>query len=537
MDTSSEELQSLNEELTTVNAEMQDKNELLVKANDDLKNFLNRTDIAIVFLDEELKIRSYTPATSDVFAIRDIDIGRPFDEITSRLAYDKIAEDAGEVLRSLQPKEVEAQRRDRKWFLMRVLPYLTTQNKVSGVVISFLDIDRQKRAAERMRRLATVVRDSNDAITTQDLSGKIETWNRGAERIYGYSEAEAVGMNAVSLVPEEERTQATRFLEAIKHGKEIEPVEVKRKTKDGTILDILLTITKLVDDNGGTIGIATTERDITELKNTTTELEHLASFPELNPNPILELDEAGTVRYANAATKTMFADLLTLGKSHPLLADWDAEVAKLRSQQVHSLSRDVQIADSWYAVTMHKIPQGDHVRLYIRDVTERTRLDQMKDEFIGMVSHELKTPLTVVMGAITTGMSETLSPGDRKDPLRGCSMGHEEDGGHRGEPIGAVAVAVGAIDSAKRTAGHPRRGQEGAGVETRGTESAQVDFGPTAPSADGGGRQDTGGEDTREPGGQCDQVLASRRRGQDIRETGGRFRGGGRERPGNRHHR
>ncbi len=146
LDTSREELQSLNEEMLTVNAELSAKNELLVKANDDLKNLLNRTDIAIVFLDKELNIRSFTPATSDVFNIRDIDAGRPLDEITSRLAYGGVVGDAREVLRTLLPKEVEVQRKDKHWYTMRILPYLTGQNAVSGLVMSFLDIDKQKRA-------------------------------------------------------------------------------------------------------------------------------------------------------------------------------------------------------------------------------------------------------------------------------------------------------------------------------------------------------------------------------------------------------
>ncbi len=107
LDTSQEELQSVNEELTTLNAELQNNNESLTQANDDLKNFLARTDIAILFLDEELRIRSYTPASADVFKIREVDVGRPIDEISSRLAYDKLAIDARAVLRSHVAKEVE----------------------------------------------------------------------------------------------------------------------------------------------------------------------------------------------------------------------------------------------------------------------------------------------------------------------------------------------------------------------------------------------------------------------------------------------
>ncbi|MBI4296057.1 MAG: PAS domain S-box protein [Chloroflexi bacterium] len=277
LDTSREELQSVNEEMMTVNAELSAKAEMLTKANDDLKNYLNRTDIAIIFLDKELKIRSFTPATADVFNIREVDIGRPLEEITSRLAYEKVVDDAREMLRTLGPKEIEVQRKDGHWYNMRILPYLTVENALGGLVMSFLDIDKQKQAAAGLRRLASVVEDSNDAIITHDIYGKILTWNRGAQQMYGYSEAEALKMSIYQLVPEAELAQSRSFLDDMR-GKEVAALEVKRKAKDGRILDVLLTTTRLVDDHGRMVGIAATERDITERKQAQ---QKLAEFEKL----------------------------------------------------------------------------------------------------------------------------------------------------------------------------------------------------------------------------------------------------------------
>ncbi len=273
LDTSSEELQSVNEEMVTVNAELSAKTDMLARANDDLKNYLNRTDIAIIFLDEDLRIRSFTPAVAAVFNIKDIDIDRPLPDITSRLAYEGTVEDSREVLRTLAPKEIEVQRRDGHWYNMRILPYLTVQNAVSGLVVSFLDIDKQKRTAEVSRLLATVVEDSNDAITTQDLEGRITSWNRGAERMYGYSEAEALKMNSAQLAPPEGRAQALQFLQDVKGGKDITSLEVKRQTRDGRTLDIWMTITRLLDDSGRPVAVATTERDVTERNRTSRRIE------------------------------------------------------------------------------------------------------------------------------------------------------------------------------------------------------------------------------------------------------------------------
>jgi two-component system, chemotaxis family, CheB/CheR fusion protein len=266
LDTSREELQSLNEELLTVNSELSAKSDLLTKANDDLKNYLNRTEIAIIFLDNDLKIRSFTPPATEVFNIREINIGRPLDEITSRLAFESLADTTREVLRTLGPKEIEVQRKDGHWYNMRILPYLTVQNALGGLVVSFLDIDKQKLAAAAERRLATVVKDSNDAIVTNDLEGKIQTWNKGAARMFGYSEEEALRLNMADLVIKGETTQEGKFLADLKNGKEIESLEVQRRTKDGRTIDVWLTATKVIDDHGKIVGVATTERDITERK-------------------------------------------------------------------------------------------------------------------------------------------------------------------------------------------------------------------------------------------------------------------------------
>src|ERR1039457_1293793 len=100
---------------------------------------------------------------------------------------------------------------------------------------------------ERFRRMATVIQDSNDAITIQDLEGNILAWNRGAEIIYGYSETEALQMNIVDTVPESYQSEAMNFIAALNSGELVSSLETKRKTKDGRIIDVWLTNTKLVD--------------------------------------------------------------------------------------------------------------------------------------------------------------------------------------------------------------------------------------------------------------------------------------------------
>jgi two-component system CheB/CheR fusion protein len=153
LETAKEELQSVNEELHTVNAELSSRNESLARANSDLKNFLDSTDIAILFLDADLHIRAFTPAMTALLRLRDSDRGRPVTDLVTRFAYDKLTEDARSVLRDLTPieREVHIQEEDGPVFLLRIRPYRTVDNVIDGVVMTFVDISGRRRAASRKR--------------------------------------------------------------------------------------------------------------------------------------------------------------------------------------------------------------------------------------------------------------------------------------------------------------------------------------------------------------------------------------------------
>lgn len=126
---------------------------------------------------------------------------------------------------------------------------------------------------EKLRRFATVLADSNDAVTVIELDGRISAWNRGAERLYGYSEAEALGMRMDRLIPEEKKDETRAFMQQLIDGEMVESLETKRRAKDGRVLDVWLTVTRLVDDSGKTTSIATTERDVTDKKRKESELQ------------------------------------------------------------------------------------------------------------------------------------------------------------------------------------------------------------------------------------------------------------------------
>ena len=197
------------------------------------------------------------------------DVGRPVSHIVSNLVgYDRLAADMRAVLDTLVPKEVEVQTQTGAWHLLRIRPYRTLENVIEGAVITFTEITETKKAqaalreSEDLRRLAVVVRDAHDAITVQDLEGRILAWNPGAVRMYGWSEAEALAMNIRDLVPEGRREETMAVLRKLCRSEAMEPYRMSRIAKDGRIVEVWLTATALVNDSGGVYAIATTERRV-----------------------------------------------------------------------------------------------------------------------------------------------------------------------------------------------------------------------------------------------------------------------------------
>ena len=154
LETSKEELQSTNEELTTVNQELKNKVDELLRSNSDLHNLISSTDIATVFLDRALRLKRFTPRAADLFNAIPSDVGRPFDHLTHRLQHDGLNELARRVLDSLQPEDVEIESEDGEWYVARVRPYRTTDDRIDGVVLTFVDVSDLKAARDEAGRRA-----------------------------------------------------------------------------------------------------------------------------------------------------------------------------------------------------------------------------------------------------------------------------------------------------------------------------------------------------------------------------------------------
>jgi two-component system CheB/CheR fusion protein len=265
MTTSKEELQSLNEEMMTVNTELQAKNDELSVVNNDMRNLLNSTQIPTLFLDNNLRIKRYTPPATAIFTLIPGDVGRPITDIASRLKYHDLVKDVHGVLDTLIFRETQVQVKDGQWFIMRIMPYRTIENLIDGVVITFSNITDLKTLEQvleehdRLCLLAGVTRELDDPVIVQDLAGTIRVWNKGAEHLYGWTEPEVLGRNAHDFIAKPGRAEYNAVMERVRSGEPVHTFLTERLVKGGGTVVVTCTVTHL-SEKGKEIAIATTER-------------------------------------------------------------------------------------------------------------------------------------------------------------------------------------------------------------------------------------------------------------------------------------
>ncbi|HET9906988.1 MAG TPA: CheR family methyltransferase, partial [Anaerolineales bacterium] len=153
LETSKEELQSVNEELQTVNSEMRSKLDEISQAHQELENLMGATEIATLYLDRELNIQRFTAGVQELFSIRSLDRGRRISDLAHQLGYENFSKDAEQVLRNLIPLEREIEKGGGNWFVMRMRPYRTVEDRIEGVVVSFIDITKLKQTEQEMVRI------------------------------------------------------------------------------------------------------------------------------------------------------------------------------------------------------------------------------------------------------------------------------------------------------------------------------------------------------------------------------------------------
>jgi two-component system CheB/CheR fusion protein len=219
LETSREELQSVNEELTTVNQELKSKVDEVGHANSDLHNLMAATSIATIFVDRDLKVVRFTPSAVSIFRLIPTDLGRPLSDLTHQLAYPSLAADSKSVVDTLAPIEREISEQSGKWFLVRMLPYRSLEDRIEGVVLTFIDITGRRKTEESLRvsneRLRLMIENAREfAIFSTDLERRVTSWNSGGERLLQYRESEILGHDADIVFTPEDRASGAPAAEA-----------------------------------------------------------------------------------------------------------------------------------------------------------------------------------------------------------------------------------------------------------------------------------------------------------------------------------
>ncbi|WP_083830954.1 CheR family methyltransferase [Herbaspirillum lusitanum] len=277
LETSKEELQSINEELITVNHELKMKVDETGKSNDDLQNFISATEIATIFVDRSMRIKRYTPRSADIFKLIPTDVGRPLLDISHRLEYELLEEDAARVFETLRPCEREVKSDTGHRYIARLIPYRTNEDQISGLVLTFIDITslhlaQSKLAAEELRMRVVAASTRDYAIITMDPTGKITFWNNGAERIFGYSEEEILGQHLDRIFTPEDRDNLVPAQELTTAKKEGHASDERwHLRKDGTKVFCSGILTRLDDEE--MTGYAKIARDLTSSKELETKRE------------------------------------------------------------------------------------------------------------------------------------------------------------------------------------------------------------------------------------------------------------------------
>ena len=353
LESSKEELQSINEELHTINAELSRKNEALAEANSDIKNLLDSTQIATLFLDNDLRIKNFTPTMAEIFHVRAGDRGRPITEIVTRLNYAELARDVKKVLRSFSMVEQEvAVGPEGATFVMRIRPYRTVADVIGGVVITFIDISERKRHEEELARFAATVRESEERFRALVKASSYAVYRmspdwsemrelQGGDFIIDTEKPSRTWLKEY-IHPDDQRQVMAVINEAVR-TKSIFESEHRVRRADGTLGWTLSRAVPVLDARGEIVEWFGAASDVSERKRgeelrilMVDELNHRVKNTLATVQSIAALSLAGT---ADAQSREAFdARLVALSRTHDLLASYSWKGASLRDLLLQELA-------------------------------------------------------------------------------------------------------------------------------------------------------------------------------------------------------
>jgi two-component system CheB/CheR fusion protein len=314
LETSKEELQSVNEELTTVNNELKNSIEDLSQSNSDLNNLMASSDIGTLFLNRQLRIQRFTPAAQKIFNLIPSDLDRPISDITHKLQYDGLTRDAEEVLEHLTVIDREVSIADGGWYLLRIAPYRTAEDRIAGVVATFIDISRRRHAEEAVRagamRYRTLFELVPVAVYTTDAQGIIQEFNQHAVALWGrtpnrnekFCGSFKIFHSDGRPMPHDQCPMAL-----VLQGEELAPseLEIIVEQEDGNRRHVLVAPRAIKDEHGTIAGAVNCLHDISGRKSMEEALRaserRLQRMVNVARVGVMTFDASGVILHANDA--------------------------------------------------------------------------------------------------------------------------------------------------------------------------------------------------------------------------------------------
>lgn len=459
LQSSNEELESVNEELYTVNSEYQEKVEELTEVNNDLNNLIKSTDIAILFLDENLLIRRFTPAIKKILNLMPHDVGRHISHFRTKFGIENFMHQIEEVFEKLVPFETTLKDLNDQEFILQISPFKTAKNEIKGVVLSFLDITQisnvrhklelsqeaigniSNKLEKQAELFELIAENSNDMISIHDIAHqKMEYISPPAKETTGYTLDYLKGKKIDDFIPDKKHQQRWKnAIKKIKNKSNSTNIQFKFKTKTNQVKWFETNFKSIIEPSGEIKKFLATTRDITKKIQYYSELKKLSLIAEQTSNAVLITDTEGKITFANDAFEKMtgFQEQEVLNKvpgsflqgedSNPEAIQTMREAIKaVKAFNVEIINYTKSKQKYWINIQCEPMfgDEKEHVGYFSiqSDITKQKEYEyqiealtsQLKesnenlksvnkslDEFAYIASHDLKAPLRNIMGMIS----------------------------------------------------------------------------------------------------------------------------------------